>query len=406
MVSDRQVRRLWQLLAGGKTLAAAAARTDMDEKTARKYQRLQKLPSETTAERSWRTRGNPFTAVWPEVCALLEENPGLQAKTLFQELQRRYPGQFADGQLRTLQRQVRCWRALSGPPKEVFFAQVHEPGRLAASDFTRMGGLGVTIAGQPFDHMVYHFVLTYSNWETATICFSESFESLSEGLQNALWELGGVPQRHRTDRLSTAVNNLTEKKEFTQRYEGLMHHYGLLPEKIQAGHANENGDIEQRHHRFKQAVDQALMLRGGRDFADRAAYGVFLREVLRQLNAGRQQRLAETAGAAAAAGAAVGGVPEGDVPRGPGQHDSRRAEHLLGVEPADRRAGGGAAVRGAPGSVVCAAGAGAVAASAGSEQVPDQLPARDRLAGAEAGGVRGLSLSARDVPVERVPCRL
>lgn len=293
MVSDRQVRRLWQLLAGGKTLAAAAARTDMDEKTARKYQRLQKLPSETTAERSWRTRGNPFTAVWPEVCALLEENPGLQAKTLFQELQRRYPGQFADGQLRTLQRQVRCWRALSGPPKEVFFAQVHEPGRLAASDFTRMGGLGVTIAGQPFDHMVYHFVLTYSNWETATICFSESFESLSEGLQNALWELGGVPQRHRTDRLSTAVNNLTEKKEFTQRYEGLMHHYGLLPEKIQAGRANENGDIEQRHHRFKQAVDQALMLRGGRDFADRAAYGAFLREVLRQLNAGRQQRLAE-----------------------------------------------------------------------------------------------------------------
>jgi hypothetical protein len=89
--------------------------------------------------------------------------------------------------------------------KEVFFAQVHHPGRLAASDFTHMTELGVTLGGQPFAHLVYHFELTYSNWETASICFSESFESLSEGLQRALWELGGVPERHRTDRMSAAV---------------------------------------------------------------------------------------------------------------------------------------------------------------------------------------------------------
>ena len=121
--------------------------------------------------------------------------------------------------MRTFQRGVKAWRATAGPAKEVFFSQVHTPGRLGASDFTHMTSLGVTIAGQPFEHLVYHFVLTYSNWESATICFSESFESLSEGLQNGLCELGGAPARHRTDRLSAAVNNLSDRKEFTARYE-------------------------------------------------------------------------------------------------------------------------------------------------------------------------------------------
>jgi hypothetical protein len=293
MVTDKQVRKLWWLLTAGKSLAVAAVRTDMDEKTARKFRRRQKLPSDLVKPHDWQTRIDPFAEVWPEVFTLLQEQPGLQGKTLFGELQRRYPSRFSDGQLRTLQRKVRRWRALSGPPKEVFFAQVHEPGRLAASDFTRMNELGVTIQGQRFEHMVYHFVLTYSNWETATICFSESFESLSEGLQNALRELGGVPARHRTDRMSLAVNNATEGKEFTERYQGLLEHYGLVGEKIQAAHANENGDVEQRHRRFKEAVAQALMLRGSRDFADRGAYARFLHELKAQLNAGRRQRLLE-----------------------------------------------------------------------------------------------------------------
>ena len=79
--------------------------------------------------------------------------------------------------------------------------------------------LGVTIQGCPFPHLAYHFVLTYSNWETGTICFRESFESLSEGVQNAFWELGGVPQVHQTDRLTAAVQNTGNRKDFTQRYE-------------------------------------------------------------------------------------------------------------------------------------------------------------------------------------------
>jgi len=129
------------------------------------------------------------------VQSLLEVNPGLEAKTIFEYLQRRYAGRFADGQLRTLQRRVKVWRATEGPVKEVFFAQRHHPGRLSASDFTHMSELGITIQGQCFPHLLYHLVLTYSNWESATVCFSESFESLCEGFQNAVWELGKVPQR-------------------------------------------------------------------------------------------------------------------------------------------------------------------------------------------------------------------
>jgi hypothetical protein len=268
----------------------------MDEKTARKYLRDGKLPSECQAPRNWRTRRDPFEEVWEEVLGFLEVTPGLQALTLFEYLQRKYPGRFEEGQLRTFQRRVKHWRAVEGPSREVFFPQHHRPGELSQSDFTHMSSLGVTIDGRPFEHLIYHFVLTYSNWEAVTVCFSESFESLSEGLQNALWELGGVPKAHRTDRMSSAVHQMPNPEEFTSRYRGLLKHYRLEPRTIQGGKGNENGDVEQGHHRIKVAMDQALMLRGSRDFADRDAYGRFLTEVVNQRNAGRRRRFEEELG--------------------------------------------------------------------------------------------------------------
>jgi hypothetical protein len=282
-----------EMLGKGKNLATAAAKADMDEKTARKYRQLGKLPSEIKVEHTWRTREDPFAEVWGEVKEKLEINPGLEGKTLFQDLQRRYPGRFADGQLRTLQRRVKVWRALEGPPKEVFFPQVHKPGELCESDFTHMRALGVTIQGQPFDHLLYHFVLTYSNWETGRICFSESFESLSEGLQNALWELGGVAERHRTDRLTAAVQKPDNPEEFTQRYKALLNHYGLQGHKTQPESPHENGDIEQRHYRLKKALEQSLMLRGSCNFSSRQDYAAFLSKLFTQLNAGRVDRFKE-----------------------------------------------------------------------------------------------------------------
>lgn len=290
MVSDQQVKRLWRQAGQALTLEIAAAKAGMDAKTARKYLRDRRLPSEMRQKHTWRTRPDPFADVWEQIRQQLTLEPGLQAKTLFQHLQEAHPGRFSDGQVRTLRRRISYWRATEGPAREVFFAQEHRPGELCQSDFTHCRELGVTINGEAFPHLIYHFVLTYSNWETGSICYSETFESLSEGLQNALWQLGGVPSEHRTDRMSAAVNNLSDAKEFTRAYEGLLRHYRINGQKIQAGRANENGDVEQRHYRFKEAADQALMMRGSRDFSAVAAYQLFLDKLFTRLNAGRRER--------------------------------------------------------------------------------------------------------------------
>ena len=293
MVTDAQFRRLMKRIHRGDPLAVAAAKAAMDEKTARKYRRAAKLPSQVKVAHTWRNRPDAFVQVWPEIQQALELNPGLQAKTLFQYLQRQRPGQYQDAQLRTLQRRIKLWRALEGPAKEVSFAQRHEPGQLSQSDFADMSRLGVTLQRQPFEHLIHHFTLTYSNWEAVKICFSESLEALSSGLQQALWRLGGVPGAHQTDCLSAAVHKLEHPEDFTEPYHALLRHYGLQPRKTNPHSPHENGDVEQRHRRFIEAVDQALMLRGHRDFDDQAADAAFLDGIVKQLNAGRQQRLAE-----------------------------------------------------------------------------------------------------------------
>jgi transposase len=292
-VTDAQVKELRKWLQGGASLKKAALKAGMDRKTARKYRRKGQLPSQTGQGRTWRTRPDPLAAVWLELEVELAQAPGLQANTLLEILQQRYPGQYAASVLRTLQRRLKRWRALAGPAKEVFFTQRHEPGRLGSSDFTHMNSLQVTIGGQPFAHLVYHFVLTYSNWEHVTVCFSETFASLSEGLQNALWALNGVPARHRTDRMTLAVHADGQAETFTPRYRALLAHYGLEGEATNPASGHENGDCEQGHRRFKEAVEQALLVRGSRDFASREEYDAFLRTVQERRNAGRWQRLAE-----------------------------------------------------------------------------------------------------------------
>jgi len=293
MVTDQQVRRMFMLIKEQESKGTAAAKAGMDEKTALKYRKLGQLPSQIKISHVWRTRPDPFEDQWNNIIELLNVNPGLEAKTIFEYLQRNDAGQYQDGQLRTLQRRIKQWRALEGPAKEVFFPQIHYPGDLCASDFTHMTSLGVSIQGQVLKHLVYHFVLTYSNWENVSVCYSESFESLSAGLQKALWELGGVPKRHRTDRMSSAVNKACNPEKFTPRYQALLRHYSIEPERINTGCGNENGDVEQRHNRFKKAVEQALMLRGSKNFESRSKYETFLEAIIKQLNAGRQERLQE-----------------------------------------------------------------------------------------------------------------
>jgi hypothetical protein len=290
-VTDAQVKELRKGFHQGASLHTAAMKAGMDRKTARKYRDLGQLPSENLRPRTYRTRPDPLADVWPRLEALLQREPHLQANTLLAWLQREVPTQDWQRSRRTLERRVRDWKAQHGPAKEVFFAQRHEPGRLGASDFTHLEKLGVTIQGQPFPHLVYHFVLTASNWEDVTLCFSESFASLSEGLQNALWQLGGVPQRHRTDRMTLAVHHEGNAEQYTAKYQALLRHYGLVAEATNPASGHENGDCEQGHRRFKEALDQALLLRGSRDFATRADYWQFVRAVVTQRNAGRGEPL-------------------------------------------------------------------------------------------------------------------
>ena len=292
MVTDQQVRRLLKLKQTEKTLSIAASKAGMSEKTARKYLKAGKLPSQMKKPREWRTREDDFSEVWPEIQRMLEVDPSLQGKTLFRYLCRTYPNQFQAGQLRTLQRRIKAWKAIEGPQKEVMFPQERQAGVQGQSDFTRMTRLGVTINHEPFDHMLYHFVLPYFNWEWGSVCFSESLESLKKGLQDALWKLGGVPKEHRTDNLSAAVNNLQDTKVFNANYQGLVDHYRLKPTRNHPGRACENGDVEQSHHRLKETVDQELKLRGSRDFQSRQAYETFLQALMMRRNQERSERFA------------------------------------------------------------------------------------------------------------------
>jgi hypothetical protein len=295
MKRDPEVHHMLRERAKGRTQAQAAARAGMSVRTAGTYERLGQLPSQRKQPRTYRTRPNPFVADWPWVVSQLERDDALQATTLFALLGARHPGRYQDGQLRTLQTHIATWRAQYGSHREVFFPQVHQPGIAAQSDFTHMTDLGVTLAGVPFAHLVFHLVFAYSNVEAIQLCVSESFESLGDGLETCLWQLGGVPQQHRTDHLSAAIRPLDAagRTDATERYAALLRHYGLVATTNNAGEAHENGDVEQAHYRLKQAVDQALRVRGSRDFLSREAYAHFLHALVKQRNLTRERRWAE-----------------------------------------------------------------------------------------------------------------
>lgn len=290
MVTDGRVKELRRLLGMGRTLADSARMAEMSEKSARKYRDNDGLPSQKKTARTYRTRADPFEDVWDDVQERLEAEPRLKAKTLFGWLQETYKGQFPDSTRRTFERRVAKWRSLHGPGKTVFFGQNHHPGRLAASDFTVCNELGVKIAGHRFDHTFFHCVLTFSNVESVSLCFSESFEALSAGIQKAFWEFGGVPERHRSDSLAAAVRNHTSRRELTERYAALMNHYDCEAERTNARCANENGDVESSNGHLKDRIEQALLLRGSRNFDSREEYVGFVEDLVKRANDNRRKK--------------------------------------------------------------------------------------------------------------------
>ena len=160
------------------------------------------------------------------------------------------------------------------------FRQVHEAGRMGLSDFTEMGDLAVTVSGLALDHRLYHFRLVCSGFEHAHVILGgESYVALAEGLQNALWTLGGAPREHRSDSLSAAFRNLDAdaRADLTSRYDALCAHYQMEPTRNNRGVAHENGSIESSH--------------GAVDFADLAAYRRFIDEIVSRKNARNSPRI-------------------------------------------------------------------------------------------------------------------
>lgn len=298
MVSDAQVRLLRQKRMEKKSQETAAATAGMSVRSARRWQ-TGPLPSELKHPRSWRTRADPFGDVWDaEIVPLLAVDSAgvLEATTVLSVLEERQPGRFGAGQLRTLQRRMRDWRAMHGPAKQVYFEQVHEPGREGAVDFTHATDLGVTVAGRPLRHLLFLFVLSYSGWTWAQVAFGETFEALVSGLQGALWALGGVPSVTRSDNLSAATHELRRSggRSLTKRFAQVLAHYGMESTRIRPGESHENGVVEQAHRRVKSALAQALLLRGSSDFASVESYGAFVMEVIeRTRNRGIDVALAE-----------------------------------------------------------------------------------------------------------------
>ena len=275
-------------------VGTAGLRAGLSPNTARKYLRAGRLPSELTVPRAWRTRADPFEADWAELRAHLVDTPALEATTLFEDLVRRKPDGYTPGQLRTLQRRVKQWRAQEGPPKRVFFPQVHRPGEAMQTDFTWGSGLGITINGAPFPHLLCHPVLPYSNWEWATLCQSESMAALRRGVQAALVRLGRAPTYHQTDNSTAATHDLrTGKRGFNADYEALVRHYGMVPRTIAVGEKEQNGDVEALHGVLKRRLAQQLLLRGSREFATVAAYEGWVQACIEVANRLRATRVAE-----------------------------------------------------------------------------------------------------------------
>jgi len=291
-ITDCQMR-LFMSFRQTETASVAAAKAGFSAATAYRIEEDPRLPSQKKVPRD-RRRRDPLATVWDsEVVPLLKSTPGLRPIAIFDEIRRRHP-EIGGGIRRTLERRIRTWRALNGAEQDIIFRQEHPPGRLGLSDFTDMGNRGVSIASAPFDHRLYHFRLAFSGWEHAHVVLGgESFVALAEGMQNALWALGRAPLQHRSDSLSAAFRNLDDdtRQDQTRRYEALCAHYGMEPTRNNRGVAHENGSIESPHGHLKQAIEDALLLRGSRDFTSLDAYRRFVDEIVGRRNARNAKRL-------------------------------------------------------------------------------------------------------------------
>jgi len=296
MVTDKQVNYLFKSYNKSGIKSMSALKSGMSRMTANKYLESGKTPSEIKTPHDWNTRSDPFHDVEDEIEEMLENAPELQAIVIFNYLQEKYPDQFCDGMIRTLQRRVKKWNCANGAEKELFFPQVHKPGEVIELDWTSMNKLEITISGELFKHKLCHCVLVYSNWQWAAIAYSESFLSLKKGLQDALFNLGAVPKIIQTDNSSSATHQVSKDKServFNSDYLSFLNHFGLKPRTINISSPEENGTVESQNGHLKKRIDQYLLLRGHRDFDSTEDYELFLRNVLSKANGNRTEKVSQ-----------------------------------------------------------------------------------------------------------------
>ncbi len=291
-ITDQQMR-LFMTHRKTNSVTVASAKAGFSTATGYRVQADPRLPSQTKKERSGR-RPDPLDGIFEsDVVPLLEASPSIRPVAVLEELLRRHPA--LDPKVRrTLERRIREWKAKHGAEREVIFRQTHEPGKLGLSDFTHMSQAKITISGEPLVHKLYHFRLAYSGYQYAHVVLGgESFVALSEGLQNALWSLGGVPLNHRTDSLSAAFKNLDKaaQDDLTDRFEGLVTHYGMQATRNNRGVAHENGAIESPHRHLKCAIEDALVLRSSRDFSTLDEYRAFIDMIVGRANTRKAKQI-------------------------------------------------------------------------------------------------------------------
>lgn len=296
MITEHQYKRLMNEFQKSGVVDHAAMKAGMHRETAKRYLAAHAGPNALKTPHGWRTRSDPLAAIWPETERWLKESPEVEAKALFEHLLATRSGTVDARALRTFQRRVADWLRRHGPPKEVYFPQVHEPGECIQTDWTNANELKVTINGEPFDHLLCQSVLPYCNWEWAIPCLSESGLSLRRGLQDALWELGGVTLFSQTDQSSTATHQLKRgesRRVFNDDYKALLDHLHVEPRTIAVACPNQNGDVEAFQGVLKRRLKNQLILRRSRDFPSVPAYAAFVAMVCRGVNALRGTKLAD-----------------------------------------------------------------------------------------------------------------
>lgn len=295
-ITEAQVEHYMKSRAEDKPQVVAALKAGISERSGREVERGRREDPGARA-RHWRTRKDPLGKVWDtEILPMLKQNPGLRGITILEYLQERYPSEYPDQVLRTLQRRVKNFRALNGPAKEVIFRQTQEAGQKGLSDFTKLKGVVITINGKEYKHMLYHFRLAYSRWSYMKVIEGgESYTALAKGITEALTRLGGSPKEHRTDSLSAAFKNLSkdEQTDITERYRLLCEHYNMQASRNNRGKGHENGSVESAHGHLKRRIEQALLLRGSNEFVNVEAYQQFIEEVVSKHNCRNAQLLKE-----------------------------------------------------------------------------------------------------------------